>query len=282
MNPSSSRDTPLDQDSPLTQNHDLTDLTDMMRARTAESHRISDLAINLRLASAIRDRQKWGQSLAAFYVIIARVENLIERHKGHEMVARYALLLPSVGCTAAFEADLSYYLGDGYREHLPRTPAIDSYLAHLDSLAERNPVLLLPFAYHLHMGILSGGVILAKTARREMQLPPSRGTAFCEGPVLDPPSPRWILKKKMKDAMNSLAFESELQREELLKQSVNCFLFNNRIVEELPFGARTVDVFRMLPLKLRACVLGAIVVTTAIAVKVAGNYLREGTVRSKK
>ena len=58
-------------------------LTDQMQARTKEAHSAADKAINLRLAGALTDRQRWAQCLATFYVVFERLEGLLSKHKDH-------------------------------------------------------------------------------------------------------------------------------------------------------------------------------------------------------
>lgn len=64
----------------------------------------------------------------------------------------------------AFEEDLAHYLGNDWKL-IPKDPALENYIDHLKSLEESNPMLLLAYVYHLYLGLLSGGQILAKKRR---------------------------------------------------------------------------------------------------------------------
>lgn len=43
--------------------------------------------------------------------------------------------------------------------------ALENYIEHLQELERSNPQLLLAYVYHLYLGLLSGGQILAKKRR---------------------------------------------------------------------------------------------------------------------
>ncbi len=64
----------------------------------------------------------------------------------------------------AFTKDLNYFYGDngGWQEKANSAPAVKSYLEHLKKIENENPLLLAAYIYHLYMGLLSGGQILAK------------------------------------------------------------------------------------------------------------------------
>lgn len=60
-----------------------------------------------------------------------------------------------------FEVDLAEYLGEDW-SLLPKSPELENYLQHLKNLERDKPILLLAYIYHLYLGMLSGGQILAK------------------------------------------------------------------------------------------------------------------------
>merc|ERR1719428_529017 len=84
-------------------------LTEQMQARTKEAHSAADRAINLRLAGALTDRQRWAQCVATFYVVFERLEGLVSKHKDHPVLKAYPL---EEACrSAGFVKDLAFYLG---------------------------------------------------------------------------------------------------------------------------------------------------------------------------
>lgn len=66
---------------------------------------------------------------------------------------------------------------------------VKAYVAHLDSLERENPVLLLVFAYHMHMAVCAGGAIIRKTARNAMGLPRDAGGLHAAAYVLSREQP---------------------------------------------------------------------------------------------
>jgi heme oxygenase len=52
--------------------------------------------------------------------------------------------------------DLVHLLGPGWRALIPANAAAEMYAQHLRQLADRDPVLLLPYVFSLHVPILLG------------------------------------------------------------------------------------------------------------------------------
>lgn len=54
---------------------------------------------------------------------------------------------------------MEYYLGSDWRSKATNasTPALKSYLAHLEELEKETPLLLLPYAFRLYVANMSGG-----------------------------------------------------------------------------------------------------------------------------
>lgn len=61
----------------------------------------------------------------------------------------------------AFEEDLAHYLGEDWQS-TPKSAALENYIEHLQDLETEHPTMLLAYVYHLYLGLLSGGQILAK------------------------------------------------------------------------------------------------------------------------
>ena len=158
---------------------DASSLTARVRRATKAAHSAADAAVNLRLAGALADREKWGRAISIFCVVMAKFEALIQERAGEEggKVLQSVADVLAAGAARApgFEADLEYYLGDDWRARVKEfaPPGVRSYVAHLEELARDNPVLLVPYAFHLRMGMLSGGQIMRNTAQRAMELPKS-------------------------------------------------------------------------------------------------------------
>ncbi|KAH9643110.1 hypothetical protein HF086_010562 [Spodoptera exigua] len=119
----------------------------------------------------------------------------------------------------AFEDDLTHYLGENWRS-IPKAMALENYIEHLQELERSNPRLLMAYVYHLYLGLLSGGQILAK--KRKMFGDDFSGTDISQ------------LKKDFRQAMNEIAEKmSEEEKEAFIEESNQVFVMNNLIVNSV-------------------------------------------------
>lgn len=98
------------------------------------------------------DHDVWADGLLVFYEIF----RFLELHVSVEK------LPVEFHRTEAFETDLAFYLGNNWQEGYEIRDSVGMYLKHLTDVYNREPLLLLPYVYHLYMGLLSGGQILQK------------------------------------------------------------------------------------------------------------------------
>ena len=169
-----------------------------------------------------------------FYEVFKYLEGALER-RADSLVGD--LLLPGMARTAALEQDLAFYLGDGWREAYTVRREVADYLAHLAALEEQDPYLLVPYIYHLYMGLMSGGQVL-KT-KRLLSLSSIAGTKEGEEGEGRPgysvthygDATIGQLKRQLRKAMNELAEHlDEETREAILVESVKVFQLNNSII----------------------------------------------------
>lgn len=204
-------------------------LTDRMRRSTRTVHDTSDKLVGVKLAVAFTDRQLYGTAISFFYYIFQQIEIALERNIDHEHIAPFADLLPQCARTAGFEKDLEYYLGEDYLDRISPTPAVAMYLKHLNHIEDSNPTLLLAYMYHMYMAILAGGQIIKKMARRTMNLPKDQGTALLD---VAQGVNRGILRKRIKERLNALVLDKEMEQA-LLDESSVLFALNNKVVAGL-------------------------------------------------
>jgi len=112
----------------------------------------------------------------------------------------------------------------------PPTRAAQEYQARLQWIARKEPLLLLSHAYTRYLGDLSGGRILARVARRAMNL--SRETAdglrFYE---FDHIASTKLFKEYYRTSLDDMQFSSE-EVERLVAEANVAFVLNMRIFEE--------------------------------------------------
>lgn len=73
-----------------------------------------------------------------------------------------SVLPPEYHRTQQFEEDLKFYKGCDWEKMYKPRESVVKYLKHLNHIKETNSLLLIAYVYHLYMGLLSGGQILAK------------------------------------------------------------------------------------------------------------------------
>jgi len=202
-----------------------------MRRATRNIHNKSDALVNAKLGVTMSDDNVWAEGLLVFYEIFKFLEEALASHSD-SLIGD--LLIPGMARTAALEADLTHYLGDGWKDDYVIRPEVSSYLGHLKKLDQENPYLLIPYIYHLYMGLFSGGQVLRAT--RMLTLSSISGTGGEEKPgnsVTTYSSSTTIgtLKKQLRKAVNDLADELDAEtKEAILVESVAVFEWNNHII----------------------------------------------------
>lgn len=136
--------------------------------------------------------------------------------------------------TEAFERDLAFYLGENWKRDYEIRGSVKMYLKHLHDVQKRSPILLLAYVYHLYMGLLSGGQILA----RKRSLNPlnssnpnggeGEAVTFFEGHTIGE------LKTRMRSLVDTLALNfDESTKILLIAESKMVFHLNNEIVRSV-------------------------------------------------
>lgn len=121
---------------------------------------------------------------------------------------------------------------------------MQKYLQHLNELNDENPLMLVAYVYHLYMGLLSGGQILAKKrslqnkiagffkkqrveSEDEVQLG-HHLTTFVGGKSISE------LKNQMRKSIDTFADDlDETTRQGLIDESKRVFEMNNEIIQSV-------------------------------------------------
>ncbi|KAL4128733.1 hypothetical protein PRNP1_007853 [Phytophthora ramorum] len=205
-----------------------TPLTEQMRAATREIHSVSDNLVNLKLVVALTDKELYGRALMLFYYVYAQLESSIKIHKEHEAFSGLYELLDEIARADKIAKDLRYYLGEDWNTKYQPTPAVQDYVKHLQELGKKNPILALPYCYHMYMAILAGGMMIKKLVKRSFKPPEGDGlNAF----AFDVKSNK-ALRDTIKDKINAVPYD-EATKKLILVESMNCFKMNNQVVGSL-------------------------------------------------
>ncbi|XP_075986275.1 heme oxygenase [Anticarsia gemmatalis] len=212
----------------MTENGDL--FTTRMRKATRKIHNISDALVNAKFAISLRDEQVWGGGLFIFYHIFGYLEDAKARLNMEEFDKLF--VHKSLYRKKAFEEDLAHYLGENWKS-IPKAMALDNYLDHLQELERSNPRLLLAYVYHLYLGLLSGGQILAKKRRvfgddtAKQATYTDKVTDFTGNDISQ-------LKQDFRKAMNEIADTmTEEEKNAFIDESNMVFTMNNLIVNSV-------------------------------------------------
>ncbi|XP_072946454.1 uncharacterized protein Ho [Epargyreus clarus] len=204
--------------------------TTRMRKATRKIHSVSDALVNAKFAISLTDETVWGGGLFVFYHIFAFLEDAKQRLN---MADFDKLFVDKVLFRKhAFEEDLKHYLGEDWQA-IPKSAALENYLQHLHDLERDNPQLLMAYVYHLYLGLLSGGQILARKRKMFGDKTPQdetyvdKVTDFSDVDI-------GKLKNNFRAAMNSIAEHMTVEEQEaFIEESNQVFLMNNLIVNSV-------------------------------------------------
>jgi heme oxygenase len=132
--------------------------------------------------------------------------------------------------TEALEEDVDFF--HGANANGEASPATLDYIKRIEYIAEKEPLLLLSHAYTRYMGDLSGGKIMARVAKRALDLQGGEdhdGLAFYHFEEI---SSAKLFKDGYRTALDKLSLEEE-QIERLVAEANVAFVLNMRIFEEL-------------------------------------------------
>ena len=193
-----------------------------LRESTKEIHDTSDKLVNLKLGVAMSDDKVWANGLLVFAKVFFQLEKSLD-----DYASLADLDVEGMRRTQAFEKDLDFFFGPSWRTQKDSQPVQD-YVNHLKKLSEDEPYLLIPYIYHLYMGLLSGGQVLSKKRALTGADQDPEGSAVTTFPEETPSN----MKKKLRSATNALGEEldSELQSR-IVEEGINVFKWNNAIIK---------------------------------------------------
>jgi heme oxygenase 2 len=170
----------------------------------------------------------WADGLLVFYEIFKFLEENVP-----------ANILPlDYHRTEQFQNDLQFYKGDDWEKTYKPREAVQKYLKHLKHIQETNPLLLIAYVYHLYLGLLSGGQILAKKrqitgkfrARSDVYDEVEPGTALTSYPNKSISEMKNHLKKTIDEYAKD--FDKTVRRQ-LIEESHRVFELNNELINSV-------------------------------------------------
>ncbi|KAF9546013.1 heme oxygenase [Mortierella hygrophila] len=139
-------------------------LTDELRQKTKGLHGKTDRLVSLGLFAIYR------QILLGFYYVFKTFEEEYDRHlktstidsqkqkwPAHPWVEH--TYSPDLRRTEAFEADLAYFYGPDWKDHVQPSKQVQEYMDHIRDIAKRQPEKLIAYPATLYLGLFFGGQI---------------------------------------------------------------------------------------------------------------------------
>lgn len=214
-------------------------LSQAFKSGTAVAHQAAeDVHFVKNFVQGKIDRTLYADMILGLAHVYAKLEVLLEQHAS---VSFPTCHFPhQLNRTAALQEDLDFWHGTHKSftdspslSSLPMSPATRDYINRLDVISDTNPLLLLSHAYTRYLGDLSGGKVLARVARRALNLGKHDGLAFYDFEHI--PSAK-VFKDEYRRALDNLNLTTE-DVQALVQEANVAFLLNMRLFEELDVKA---------------------------------------------
>lgn len=101
----------------------------------------NDRLFNLKLALVLTDKDIYIDTMIDFYFVFCTLENELHEHIDHPCVN--GVVPEELYRTEAFERDLEYIIGEGWRETIKPSAPAEVYCSRIIKVANKDPTLLL-------------------------------------------------------------------------------------------------------------------------------------------
>jgi len=175
------------------------------------------------------DIRLYGQLVTDLYFVYDTMESLLNQcAPTHFPSLHYPIQLSR---TEALMEDMDYFHGDDWnmRQNNKPSPATRDYMDRLEWIAKTEPLLLVSHAYTRYLGDLSGGTVLARVARRAMNLGSEGGLSFYSFDQIESAKQFKDMYRQQLDGLNV----SQPIVARLVAEANVAFLLNMRLFEEL-------------------------------------------------
>lgn len=199
-------------------------LSEALKTGTAASHQAAEgVHFVHQFIKGNIDRQLFAELTLSLYHVYTQLEESLNQHAPQYFASCH--FPRELSRKEALEEDVDFWHGS-----LPNriSPATQDYVDRIQYLAKTDPLLLLAHAYTRYLGDLSGGKILARVARKAMQLD-TDGLDFYEFKRV---SSAKLFKDQYRTALDNLRL-SPTQVSKLVAEANVAFVLNMRLFEEL-------------------------------------------------
>ncbi|KGF72205.1 heme oxygenase [Neosynechococcus sphagnicola sy1] len=209
----------------------MSQLSVRLREGTQQSHTAAENTAYMKcFLKGIVEREPFRKLLANLYFVYSTLEAALDDHRNHPQIG--PIVFPELNRKANLERDLTFYYGEDWTEQIAPLDAGKTYVARLQDIAERDPVLLIAHAYTRYMGDLSGGQSLKNIIRSALNLPADQGTALHEFEQIPTPEARRAFKETYRQALDSLPLD-ETTTQRIVDEANLAFQLNRNVMHAL-------------------------------------------------
>lgn len=203
-------------------------LAHMLREGTKTAHRAAESTPFIQAFFAAKvSPAVYRELLVRLYQVYTALEHSFAEYHQHPVLGR--LHSTALARTAALEKDLEFFYGVGWQSHIRPTPATETYVARIRTLAREWPLGLVAHHYTRYLGDLSGGQVLKRIATKSFQLVDSRGVAFYEFPAIPNHD---AFKAEYRATLDTLELENETAQK-IVAEANHVFQLNTQPFYEL-------------------------------------------------
>ncbi|MDE0958911.1 MAG: biliverdin-producing heme oxygenase [Planctomycetota bacterium] len=199
-----------------------------LRSETAQAHRFAESTNFIKgILKGVMDLESFGNMQAGMYLVYEALEEELERHRDHPLLGQ--IYFPVLSRKASLETDLESLYGAHWRSQVRSTPARSEYVDRIHWLGDNDPTLLVAHSYTRYLGDLSGGQVIAKIARRSLNIEGSIGLTFFQFDEIEDGK---AFKNEFRNRLSALPLDED-RAQEVIEEAKEAFAFNQRIFEEL-------------------------------------------------
>ena len=205
-------------------------LAEALKAGTAVSHQAAeDVHFVKNFISGKIDRHLYQEMILGLYHVYVALEDALDQHASTVFPSCH--FPDELRRRQALEDDVEFWHNTRSPSARTISPATKDYMHRIQYLAQHDPLLLLAHSYTRYLGDLSGGRILARVARKSLDLDKEsgEGLAFYR---FDKVQSYKAFKDNYRHALDALPLTSP-QIQALVAEANVAFCFNMRLFQEL-------------------------------------------------
>lgn len=170
--------------------------------------------------------------LWALHGIYTVLEESMIQNKDHQFIK--PIYIEKLFRRVSLENDLKQF--QIFKTQIPENliEAVEAYKAHLYTISENNPYLLVAHAYVRYLGDLSGGQMLAKALSRQFTNP--NALTFYSFPEVNIAEMKTIYR----DGLDQIGLQSEEISRKICDEATQAFQWNGFIFKALSINSQTV------------------------------------------